>query len=105
MEDRGMSHSLETKAPTETSSEDWTQLPWRKLERYVFRLQKRIYRASGLSTWQRPGSPQIATGAKSFQGSQIAGSAAGNARQPRHEKRGRGDVATTQPRHTPPHLP
>src|SRR5260370_36485135 len=46
MEDRGMSHSLETKAPTETSSEDWAQLPWRKLERYVFRLQKRIYRAS-----------------------------------------------------------
>jgi RNA-directed DNA polymerase len=46
MEDRGMSHSLETKAPTETSSEDWAHLPWRKLERYVFRLQKRIYRAS-----------------------------------------------------------
>jgi len=25
--------------------EDWTQAPWRKLERQVFRLQKRIYRA------------------------------------------------------------
>jgi RNA-directed DNA polymerase len=25
--------------------EDWTQAPWRKLERHVFRLQKRIYRA------------------------------------------------------------
>src|SRR5258708_40200972 len=46
MEASGMSHSGETKAPTETSSEDWAQLPWRKLERYVFRLQKRIYRAS-----------------------------------------------------------
>src|SRR5258708_26144516 len=46
MEDSGMRHSGETKAPTETSSEDWAQLPWRKLERYVFRLQKRIYRAS-----------------------------------------------------------
>jgi group II intron reverse transcriptase/maturase len=25
--------------------EDWTQTPWRKLERYVYRLQKRIYKA------------------------------------------------------------
>ncbi len=26
-------------------SEDWTQAPWRTLERHVYRLQKRIYRA------------------------------------------------------------
>ena len=26
--------------------EDWTQLPWRKLERHVYRLQKRIFRAA-----------------------------------------------------------
>ena len=25
--------------------EDWTQAPWRKLERHVYRLQKRIYQA------------------------------------------------------------
>jgi len=37
-------------AETEASAaspriEDWTQTPWRTLEQYVFRLQKRIYRA------------------------------------------------------------
>jgi retron-type reverse transcriptase len=37
-------------AETEASAaslriEDWTQTPWRTLERHVFRLQKRIYRA------------------------------------------------------------
>jgi len=26
--------------------EDWAQVPWRKLERHVYRLQKRIYHAS-----------------------------------------------------------
>ena len=41
-----MSSSKETKAPTEMSSEDWSVLPWRKLERHCYRLQKRIYRAS-----------------------------------------------------------
>ena len=41
-----MSHSKETKAPMEPSSEDWALLPWRKLERHLYRLQKRIYRAS-----------------------------------------------------------
>ncbi len=35
-----------TKAPVETLSEDWAQLPWRKLEQHVYRLQKRIYKAS-----------------------------------------------------------
>ena len=46
MEGRDMSSSKETKAPPETVSEDWSLLPWRKLERHVYRLQKRIYRAS-----------------------------------------------------------
>ena len=46
MEDRVMSSREETKAPTETQSEDWALLPWRKLELCVYRLQKRIYRAS-----------------------------------------------------------
>ena len=41
-----MSRSKETKAPPETTSEDWAELPWRKLERHLYRLQKRIYRAS-----------------------------------------------------------
>src|SRR5215467_14100081 len=41
-----MSSSIATKAPPETTSEDWSELPWRKLEQHVFRLQKRIYRAS-----------------------------------------------------------
>jgi RNA-directed DNA polymerase len=46
MEGRGMSRSRETKAPPETTSEDWALLPWRKLERQVYRLQKRIFRAA-----------------------------------------------------------
>ena len=32
--------------PTEPASETWNTLPWRKLEQHVFRIQKRIYRAS-----------------------------------------------------------
>src|SRR2546429_800634 len=39
------------KAPRERreqdpASEAWNQLPWRKLEKYCFRIQSRIYRAS-----------------------------------------------------------
>ena len=47
MDGRGMSSSEETKAPPTRASADWAMLPWRKLERHVYRLQKRIYRASG----------------------------------------------------------
>jgi RNA-directed DNA polymerase len=32
--------------PPSPPSEDWAQLPWRTLEKHVYRLQKRIYRAS-----------------------------------------------------------
>ena len=46
MEGRVLSSSKETKAPSATGSEDWSLLPWRKLERHVYRLQKRIYRAA-----------------------------------------------------------
>ena len=31
-----------TKAPDDSSSEEWAGLPWRKLERHLYRLQKRI---------------------------------------------------------------
>jgi len=41
-----MSSSEETIAPPETASVDWALLPWHKLEKSVYRLQKRIYRAS-----------------------------------------------------------
>jgi RNA-directed DNA polymerase len=43
-----MSHREETEAMAETAQpiEDWTHIPWRKLERKVYRLQKRIYQAS-----------------------------------------------------------
>jgi RNA-directed DNA polymerase len=34
------------KAPLEIASETWNMKPWRKLERYVYRIQKRIYQAS-----------------------------------------------------------
>ncbi len=47
MEDRAMSHRKETEAMAGPQPiEDWALIPWRKLERKVFRLQKRIYRAS-----------------------------------------------------------
>jgi hypothetical protein len=36
--------SVET--PSEQTSETWKHIPWRKLERYGFRIQKRIFRAS-----------------------------------------------------------
>jgi hypothetical protein len=32
----------QTKAPDEHPSEEWTDLPWRKLEQHLYRLQKRI---------------------------------------------------------------
>lgn len=35
----------ERKAPDECQSEAWNELPWPKLEKYVYRIQKRIYRA------------------------------------------------------------
>ncbi len=58
MEDRVMSSREETKAPTETQSEDWALLPWRKLELCVPTAKENL---SSLRTWQRPGSPQTAT--------------------------------------------
>ena len=42
-----MSHRKETEAMVEQQPiEDWTRIPWRKLEKKVYRLQKRIYQAS-----------------------------------------------------------
>src|SRR5258707_9920589 len=47
MEDRAMSHRKETEAMVGAQPiEDGAQIPWRKLERKVYRLQKRIYQAS-----------------------------------------------------------
>src|SRR6266700_4132717 len=45
-----MSSMAKRKAPKDhqmaPSSEAWNQLPWRKLEKHCFRIQKRIYKAS-----------------------------------------------------------
>src|SRR5258706_13224651 len=47
MEDRAMSHRKETEAMVGAQPiEDWAHIPWRKLERKVYRLQKLIYQAS-----------------------------------------------------------
>jgi len=53
MEGKAVSHRKATEAlvkeeetPPPPPSEDWAQIPWRKLEQSVYRLQKRIYRAS-----------------------------------------------------------
>src|SRR5438874_6913147 len=52
MEGRGVSKMAHTKAPTgkrklplDPASERWNKLPWRKLERHVYRIQKRIFKA------------------------------------------------------------
>jgi RNA-directed DNA polymerase len=36
----------QTKAPDANPSEEWAALPWRKLEQHLYRLQKRIFKAS-----------------------------------------------------------
>ena len=36
----------QTKAPDAHPSEEWADLPWRKLEQHQYRLQKRIFKAS-----------------------------------------------------------
>ena len=41
-----MSHRKETEAMAPQPIEDWARIPWRKLERSMYRLQKRIYQAS-----------------------------------------------------------
>src|SRR6266571_8950941 len=51
MESRRSSTMADRKAPKvkpkrDPESEAWRQLPWRKFEQHVFRIQKRIYRAS-----------------------------------------------------------
>ncbi len=46
-----MSSEVATEATTASPSiEDWTTIPWRKLEAYVFRLQKRIFQAQRRGT-------------------------------------------------------
>src|SRR5258708_684443 len=36
----------DTKAPNASSSEEWTEIPWRKQKPHLYRLQKRIFKAS-----------------------------------------------------------
>ncbi len=46
----------ETKAPDARPSEEWAGLPWRKLERHQYHLQKRL--AESLRTWRSENSSQ-----------------------------------------------
>src|SRR5436305_14507115 len=51
VEGRSPSTMRDRKAPKDTpkrdpESEAWRRLPWRKFEQHVYRIQKRIYRAS-----------------------------------------------------------
>ena len=56
---KGTSSMKETKAPPEQKetseqvSESWDALPWRKLEQHVYRMQKRIYKASQHNNHQK----------------------------------------------------
>ena len=36
----------QARPPADPASETWNKLPWKKLEKHTFRIQKRIYRAS-----------------------------------------------------------
>jgi len=49
--DRAVSSSKVVNTPARESNE-WAQTPWRTLERYVFQLQKRIYRARQRGDWK-----------------------------------------------------
>src|SRR5215472_15271476 len=44
MQDRNAPQGMPKQA--DPASEAWNELPWRKLEQHVYRIQKRIYRAS-----------------------------------------------------------
>src|SRR5215472_8203335 len=37
---------MKRKLPRDPESESWRKLPWRKFEQHVYRIQKRIFRAS-----------------------------------------------------------
>lgn len=46
MEDRDMSRSAHVMATGNTPMDEWKDIPWKQIERNVFKLQKRIYQAS-----------------------------------------------------------
>src|SRR5260370_16167813 len=46
VEGRNVSRMEQTKARDPNPSEEWADLPWRKLEQHLYRLQKRIFKAS-----------------------------------------------------------
>src|SRR5215831_579311 len=97
MEDRDLSSSKETKAPPETVSEDWSNLPWRKLEHHCYRLQKRIYRAS--ERGKEASCPPTSAVIDALAVSPTAGGATGDARQPGQEdgRRRRNQIYRTGP--------
>ena len=39
---------------TEKDSEQWRTQNWKKIQRQVFRLQRKIYKASKRATWLKP---------------------------------------------------
>ncbi len=65
-------------------TEGWEMLPWKQFERIVFRLQKRIYKATLRGDFKRgaPWAPQLTTAAASLVFSKMSGRAACNPRQP-----------------------
>src|SRR5262249_15834514 len=96
LEGRGMSHSKATKAPLDSTSEDWAQLPWRKLEQHVYRLQQRIFRAG--DTWQQASSPSITPVTDAIPISPPVGGATGDPGQPGQEdRRGRRESLASLP--------
>jgi RNA-directed DNA polymerase len=46
MEDRGASQSQDVMTTGQLPMDEWKNIPWKKIERNVFKLQKRIYQAS-----------------------------------------------------------
>ena len=65
-------------------TEGWEMLPWKQFERTIFRLQKRIYKATQRGDFKRgaPWAPQLTTAAASFVFSTMSGCTQSDTRQP-----------------------
>jgi hypothetical protein len=92
-------------ADVNSRTEDWNTLPWKNIQRNVFHLQKRIYRAVYCSTLQcrtterRQVRPRLAAIAAAFLVGALSSSTSGDAGQSRqtHTGGGRGSVSHPAP--------
>ena len=77
-------------------TEDWKSLPWKQFQHNVFRLQRRIYKASHRGDFRQR--PQFAKAAASLFFSKMSGGTQGITRQPRETHSGVDGVPELSPR-------